>query len=408
MERVVVTGIGLVSSLGQSLEDVTASLREGRSGIVRSPEREGLGFRSPLTGRIEGFDPRAHLSRRERRSMGEPSQYAAVAALRALDDAALERSALAHFGAGVIIGNDSVCGAAVEATDGTRAAASTRKLGSAMVVKCMNSSPNINLSVLLGTRGACWTVAAACASGAQALGQAWGLISSGQQDVVVCGGTQELNWHSMAAFDALGTFSTYDGEPQGASRPFSHDRDGLVPSGGAAVMVLESEAHAHARRARVRAELVSYAFSSDGYHVTSPSGKGAAWCIRRALEQAGIGTSEVEYVNAHAASTPVGDRVEAGVLGEVFGDNGPPVSSTKSLTGHECWMAGASEVAYSLLMSAGGFIAPNANFAGPDEGFEGVDIVRETRDTTPRLILSNSFGFGGTNACIVLRAPDAI
>ena len=338
--------------------------------------------------------------------MGEPAMYAAVAALRALQDADLKRDALHHFGAGVIIGNDSTCGAAVEATDGTRNDGTTRNLGSAMVVKCMNSSPNINLSVLLGSKGASWSVAAACASGAHAIGQAWQLIATGQQEVVVAGGTQELNWHSMAAFDALGTFSEWKGDPVSASRPFSSDRSGLVPSGGGAVLILESESHARARGARIRADLVSYAFSSDGYHVTSPSGKGAAWCIRRALEQAHLAPDEIEYVNAHAASTPVGDKVEAGVLLEVFGENGPPVSSTKSMTGHECWMAGASEVAYSLLMAEGGFIAPNINFNAPDVGTERLDVVRETRNTRPRTILSNSFGFGGTNACLVLRVHE--
>ncbi|MCB9759981.1 MAG: beta-ketoacyl-[acyl-carrier-protein] synthase family protein [Alphaproteobacteria bacterium] len=406
MEPVVITGLGLVSCLGQTPDAVSASLRQGRSGVVRSAERAGLGFRSPLTGAIPDFNPRDLLSRKERRAMGEPALYAAAAALRALDDAGLARDALAGPDYGVILGNDSTCVSAVETADRTRADGTTQRLGSGAVVECMNSSPSINLSVLLRTQGACWTLAAACASGAHALGQAWGLIATGQQQAVVCGGTQELGWAGMAGFDGLGAFSTFEGEPGDAPRPFSQDRDGLVPSGGGAVLVLESLSHARARGARIRAELLSYAFSSDGHHVTSPSGRGAARCIRSALDRAGVSASEIEYVNAHAAGTPVGDAVEAQAILEVFGERCPPVSSTKSLTGHECWMAGASEVAYALLMAEGGFLAPNRNFTAPDPGAEALNVLRATAETDARLMLSNSFGFGGTNACLVFRAEE--
>jgi 3-oxoacyl-[acyl-carrier-protein] synthase I len=402
LERVVITGLGLVSCLGHSPTEVAASLRAGRSGIVRDPERAEVGFRSPLTGAIQGFDAKAYLKRKERRSMGEPALYAAVAALRAVEDAQLDRDALRRPDAGVILGNDSTAGSVTSMVDRTRADGTTRNLGSSAIVEVMNSTATMNLSVLLGTQGASWTISAACSSGAHSIGQGYGLIATGQQDVMVVGGTQEINWPTMAAFDALSAFSTHDGDPGDAVRPFSRDRDGLVPSGGSAVLILESLSHAQARGARVRAEVLSYAFSSDGYHVTAPSGEGAVRCVRKALALARTLPEEVEYVNAHAAGTAVGDATEAAAMLDVFGPKGPPISSTKSLTGHECWMAGASEVAYTLLMAEGGFLAPNRNFTGHDDGAEALDIIRETRDVQARRLVSNSFGFGGTNACLVL------
>jgi 3-oxoacyl-[acyl-carrier-protein] synthase-1 len=381
-----------------------ASLRAGRSGIVRDQERVELGFRSPLTGAIHGFEPKAHLTRKERRSMGEPARYAAVAALRALQDADLDRAALRHPDAGVILGNDSTAGSTASMFERTLRDGTTRNLGSSAIVEVMNSTASMNLSVLLGTRGANWTISAACSSGAHSIGQGYSLIATGQQDVMVVGGTQEINWPTMAAFDALGAFSVHQGDPGDSVRPFSRDRDGLVPSGGSAVLILESLSHAMARNARVRAEILSYTFTSDGHHVTAPSGEGAVRCIRKALELCRLLPEEIEYINAHAAGTTVGDAIEAKALLDVFGADGPPVSSTKSMTGHECWMAGASELAYSLLMADGGFLAPNRNFSAHDDGAEGLDIIRETRDVRARHILSNSFGFGGTNACLVVDA----
>ncbi|HET7784644.1 MAG TPA: beta-ketoacyl-[acyl-carrier-protein] synthase family protein [Myxococcales bacterium] len=404
MEEVAITGIGLVSCLGHELTEVARALRDGRSGIVRDPEREALGFRSPLTGAIRGFDPAAYLSRKERRSMGEPALYGAVAALRALADAGLPRDSLSRPEVGVVLGNDSAAEATRRAVDETRAARGTRGLGSGAVVEAMTSSATINLSVLLGTRGACWTVAGACASGAHAVGQAAALAATNQQDVVLAGGVQEINWAGSCAFDGLGAFSTRGGDPAEASRPFSADRDGLVPSGGGAVLVLERRAHAEARGARIRGLVRAYAFSSDGVHVTAPGGDGARWCMRRALALAKMAPDEIDYVNAHATGTPLGDAVEAAAIRDVFGTQGPPVSSTKSLTGHECWMAGASELAYTLLMMEHGFIAATRNLATPDPACEGLDLPRQTRDRRPRTALSNSFGFGGTNACIVVEA----
>jgi 3-oxoacyl-[acyl-carrier-protein] synthase-1 len=406
VERVVITGLGLISCLGRDRGEITDALRRGIPGLVRDPRRMELGFQSPITGALRDFDPRRWVSRKERRAMGEPALYAACASLEALEHAGLTRDALKGPDYGVIFGNDSTCGAAYEYGTKTLAEGGTRGLGASAVVECMNSSPNINLSVLLGTQGACWTVSAACASGAHAIGQAWSLIATGQQQAVVCGGTQELHWAGMAGFDALGTFSTWDADPAQAVRPFSADRMGLAPSGGGAALVVESLSHAQARGAPILAELLAYSFSSDGSHVTTPSGAGAARCIRQALRIAGVGPDEIEYINAHAAGTPVGDRVEAEAILEVFGAACPPVSSTKALTGHECWMAGASELAYTLLMCHGGFLAPNLNYSAPDPGCEALDVITATRHQRARLVLSNSFGFGGTNAALVLRVPD--
>lgn len=405
-ESVVVTGIGLVSCLGHTLDEIADALESGRSGIVREPERIERGFRSALTGRLPPFDTRQLLARKERRSMGEPAIYGAVAALRALEDAALDRQSLRRPEVGVIVGNDSTCFDAAAGVQQTLADGGTRNLGASAVVKTMNSGTTMNLSVLFGTQGANWTVSGACASGAHAIGQAAWLIASGQQDVVICGGVQEVNWQSMAAFDGQGTFSVRDGDPAEASRPFDAGRDGLVPSGGGAVLILESARHARARDARVRAELLGYGFSSDGHHITTPTGEGARRCMERVLQQARMTPGEVEFISAHATSTPLGDAAEARAIAQVFGERTPPVTSTKGLTGHECWMSGASEVAYALLMAERGFLAANRNLEQVDPVARGIDLVRAVRRTRPRRILSNSFGFGGTNSCLLLGVPE--
>lgn len=404
MDTAVITGIGIVSCLGHDLDAVAQALRDGRSGIVRDPEREALGFQCALTGAIDGFDPAERLGRKERRGMAEPALYGAVAALRALDDASLSRDALHRAEAGVIVGNDSSADAVRRACDETRSAGGTRLLGSSAVVEAMNSSASMSLSVLLGTKGACWSVSGACASGAHAIGQACMLIESGRQDVVVVGGVQEINWAAMCAFDGLGAFSTWQGEPAQASRPFSANRDGLVPGGGGAMLVVESLRHARARSARVRAVLRAYAFSSDGQHLTLPDGQGARRCMREALERAALTPDDIDYVSAHATATPAGDAAEAAAILDVFGDARPPVSSTKGLTGHECWMAGASEITYSLLMAEHGFVAANANLVEPDPACAGLNLVQRAYDARVRTILSNSFGFGGTNASLILEA----
>jgi 3-oxoacyl-[acyl-carrier-protein] synthase I len=406
--RVAITGMGLVSCLGLDLDTVSQSLRTGRSGIAVDPERVEMGFRSPFSGVITGYDVRQYVNRKQVKSMGQPAQFAVGAAVQAVQSARLDPELLRDAGAGIVVGNDSCALPSVEVVDQVRTDKSTRLLGSGRILQVMSSTVTMNLATFFGVRGAAWTISAACASGAHSIGQGYMLIKSGMQDVVLCGGAQEINWQSMASFDALGAFADPSAEAGTACRPFDRGRTGLVPSGGAAMLVLERMDRAIERGAPILAEIVGYAFSSDGEHLTQPCGHGAVRAMKSVLEQAKRAPGEVEYINAHATSTPVGDAVEARAILEVFdGKRTPPVSSTKSMTGHECWMAGASEVAYSLLMMRDGFLAPNANFEATDAGLEQLDVIKEARDAKPRLVLSNSFGFGGTNAAVLLQAFEA-
>jgi 3-oxoacyl-[acyl-carrier-protein] synthase-1 len=353
------------------------------------------------------FDAAALLSRRERKPMGEPAVYGAVAALRALEHAGLDRGALDRPEYGVIVSNDSTCGAAVAVAEGVRAGGSTSGLGSGHVIQVMASSVATTLSTMLGTRGACWSVGAGCAGGTHAIGQAAQMVRDGQQDMVLVVGAQETSWVTVASFDALGAFSRRTGAPEEASRPFDVERDGLVPSGGGACLVLESLDHAGGRGARQLARVLGYGYSSDGRHITSPSGDGAIRAMRMALTSGATAAGEVDYVNAHAASTVVGDAHEARSLVEVFGRNGgPAISSTKSLTGHEFWMAGVSEALYTVLMMDSGFVAATRNLTEADPTADGLDLVHRTRETRLDRCLSNSFGLGGTNASILLGRAD--
>jgi 3-oxoacyl-[acyl-carrier-protein] synthase-1 len=400
-ERVFISGMAAISCLGNTLAEIEESLRSGRSGIGLDPVRAELGFRSPLTGLIQGFDANTLLDRKARKSMHESVQWQAFAALKAVEHAGLTERHLRTPRAGLIIGNDSACAPNVAIADATRRDGTTQMLGSGAIFQSMNSSPTMNLNTLLGTQGAAWTLAAACASGAHAIGQGYMLIKAGLHDVVVSGGMQEITWESMASFDALAAFSKRSDSPHQASRPFDRARDGLVPSGGAAALILESESHLRARGGNPICEVRGYGFSSDGEHLTVPSGDGARRAMRSALDIAGLGAHEVDYINAHATSTVVGDAKEAGAIREILGEE-TPVSSTKSMTGHECWMSGASEVLYSALMIRGGFIAPNINFEAQEEDAPHVNVVPATLERRLRNVLVNSFGFGGTNASIVL------
>ena len=401
--HVAITGLGGITCIGTTLDDIAASLRRGRSGIVLDPERRRRGFRSALTGRIEGFDAKDYgLSRKMLRTMCEPAQYAYAAATAALGEAGLPPAALSGGRCGIIFGNDSTVLPAVESVDIARETGETHFIGGGHIFRAMNSTVSMNLATHFGIQGANWTVGAACASGAHAIGQAALLIRAGLQDIVVTGGAQETNWQSMAGFDALAAFSVREDEPERASRPFDADRDGLVPSGGAACLILEELEHARARGAPVYAVVRGYGFSSDGSgHLAQPKPEGAARAMRMALGDAGVAPDEIDYINAHATSTIGGDFAEAQAIAGLFGSS-VPVSSTKSMTGHECWMAGASEVLYTALMGRDGFLAPNVNFSRLSHGCPMLHIVRETTAARLRLALSNSFGFGGTNAALVL------
>ena len=387
-----ITGLGIVSCLGSTLDDVAAALRAGRSGIVLDEQRRRMGFRSALTGRVRGFDPAGKgLTRKMMRTMCEPAQYASAAVRDALKDAGLEADDCRSHRVGVVFGNDSAAKPAVESIDIVREHGETHFIGGGHIFRLMNSTVSMNLSVQLGTRGANWTLSAACASGGHAVGQALMLIRSGLQDVVLTGGSQETNWESMASFDSLGVFSTREDDPEKASRPFDAERDGLVPSGGAACIILENLDHARARNARVHGIVAGYGFSSDGSgHLTHTDGAGALRAMRMALEDARVGPEEIDYLNAHATSTPLGDKAEANAIAELFGAR-TPVSSTKAMTGHECWMSGASEVLYAALMARDGFMAPNINFARQETDCPKINIVNQATPARIRKVLSRAY-----------------
>ncbi|GAB4335626.1 MAG: beta-ketoacyl-[acyl-carrier-protein] synthase family protein [Desulfobulbaceae bacterium] len=406
-ERVVITGMGIISCLGNDRDTVTRSLREGRSGVTLLPERKEMGFKSCLSGSIRDFDPAAHLSRKQRKTLPEFGIWAWAAVRQALDQAGIDRETLREdTRTGLIFGNDSSAATPVEQVAILRAEGDTTSIGSGHIFRSLTSTITLNLSTLLGIRGMSWTVAGACASGAMAVGQAAELIATGRQDRMICGGAQEITWESMCSFDTLDAFSRRENEPHQASRPFDRDRDGLVPSGGAACLVLESLATARERGATILAEVLGYGVTSDGYHIVLPSGEGIERAMLMALGSAGLTAADIDLVLAHATSTPAGDEKEAEALTRVFTDQGaaPPVSAPKGLTGHEFWMAGASQVVYGLLMAQGGFVAGNRNLENPDPAAAGLNLPRETIPATPRLLLCNASGFGGTNASLVIRA----
>lgn len=400
--RVVITGMGIYSCIGTNIEAVRQSLYEGKSGIVLLPERKEYGYRSALTGYVPNPDLKQLLGRRERISMGQESEFAYMATSEALAQAAITPNYLRENEVGILYGNDSVAGSVIETNDKIREKRDTTLVGSGAVFKTMNSTVTMNLSTLYGLRGINMSISAACASGSHAVGLAYLLIQSGLQDCIVCGGAQEINKYSMGSFDGLGVFSMREDDPTRASRPFDAARDGLVPSGGAATLVLESYEHAMQRGATPIAEVVGYGFSSNGGHISTPNVEGPARAMERALQNAGLRATDIDYINAHATSTPIGDANEAKAIYQLFGGN-TPVSSTKGLTGHECWMAGASEIVYSVIMMQHNFIAPNLNFETADADSGRLRIIAETTPQRIDTFLSNSFGFGGTNSAIIVR-----
>jgi 3-oxoacyl-[acyl-carrier-protein] synthase I len=402
MHNVAITGLGIISCLGNDIETVAQALYEGRSGVGLDSRRKELGFRSPLTGLIRGFDPAGYLSRKQRKTMPEFAVQAHAATMQALVMAGLEAAELRNDQTGLIFGCDSSCAACVDQVDMLREHQDTRSIGSGHIFRSMNSTVTMNLNTLLGTRGACWTISSACSSGGHAVGQAADLIAMGRQERMICGGAQEINPESMCSFDGLGAFSTRTNHPESASRPFDMNRDGLVPSGGAAALVLERMDLARKRGATIYGQVQGYGFSSDGGHISVPSGDGLERAMRMALGQAGLQPDAIDYICAHATSTPAGDAVEAQSIAALFGTPGPAVSSLKSMTGHELWMSGAAQVVYSVLMARKGFIAPNINFEQPDKASALLDIVTQARPARLRHVLCNSAGFGGTNACLAL------
>ena len=403
-KRVVITGMGIWSCLGTDIEMVRHSLYEGKSGIGLQPERLEYGYRSGLTGIVETpVITKQMLDRHTRAGMSEEAQYAYMASKQAFEQAGIDDQYLRDNEVGCIFGNDSSAKPVIEASKIMDEKHDSAMLGYGIIFQSMNSTVNMNLSTIFHLRGVNFTISAACASGSHSIGLGYMMIKQGLQDMVLCGGAQETNYYSMASFDALGAFSVRMNEPAKASRPFDRDRDGLIPSGGAAALVLEDYDHAVARGANILAEVAGYGFSSNGGGISEPSDNGSVIAMSRAIKDAGIALDDIDYINAHATSTLQGDMYEAIALDRLFRGQRALISSTKSMTGHECWMAGASEIVYSIIMMQNNFVAPNINFENPDEYSEKINLTAKTVETEVNTVLSNSFGFGGTNSALVIK-----
>lgn len=403
MTRVVITGMGIYSCIGQNLNDVLDSLKQGKSGIGIDPERAEFGFRSSLTGILPKPNLTKVLDRRKRISMSQEAAYAYVATAEALNNAGIDDNFLDSREVGILYGNDSSALAVVEGVDLIREKKNTTLVGSGSVFQSMNSTVTMNLSVIFRLKGINLTIAGACASGSHSIGMAFMMIKNGLQECIICGGAQEVNKYAVSSFDGLNAFSVRNDSPLEASRPFDADRDGLVPSGGAATVILESYESAIKRGAPILAEILSYGFSSNGDHISVPNIEGPKRSLLMALDLAGVRREDIGYINAHATSTPIGDFNEALAIDQVFGDHKPYVGSTKSLTGHEMWMAGASEIVYSVLMMKNSFIAPTINYNKADEASSKLKISNKPVDFKFDHLLSNSFGFGGTNSTLILK-----
>lgn len=403
MNRVVITGIGIYSCIGKNLDEVSNSLYKGQSGIILDKERKDFGYRSGLTGFVERPHLKELLDRRSRIMLPEQGEYAYVATLEALAQACIDQDYLDRNEVGILYGNDSSAKAIIDATDIIREKKNTMMIGSGAVFQTMNSTVTMNLATIFKLKGINFTISAACASGSHSIGVAYQFIKTGLQDCIICGGAQEINQFAMGSFDALSAFSVNEADPSKASRPFDRGRDGLIPSGGAATVILESLESATKRGATILGEVVGYGFSSNGAHISNPTVEGPVRSLSMALKDSGLNAAGIDYINAHATSTPAGDSSEAKAIYEVFGASNPLVSSTKSMTGHECWMAGASEIVYSMLMMKNSFIAPNINFETPDEDSAKLNIAKKTIEKDINVFLSNSFGFGGTNSSLIIK-----
>ncbi len=400
MKRVVITGLGLTSCLGNDRDSVVDSLRHAKSGIRAIPEYAELGFRSHVGG-APTVDIEGRIDRKLRRFMADTAAFAYLAMEDAIADAGLTREHIADPRIGVIAGSGGgSCANQVEAVDLLRAKG-VRRVGPYMVTRTMTSTVSANLATAFGIRGLNYSIASACATSAHCIGAAMEQIQLGKQDLVFAGGGEELHWSQTVLFDAMGALSAkYNATPGKASRAYDADRDGFVIAGGGGMLVVESLEHAQARGARILAEIVGYGATSDGADMVAPSGEGAARCMRQAMATV---DGPIDYINTHGTSTPVGDVAELGALKEVFGAAMPPFSSTKSLSGHSLGAAGVHEAIYCLLMMERGFIAGSANVDTVDPAADGLPLVRTSRDAKLDTVMSNSFGFGGTNATLVLR-----
>ena len=396
--------MGIWSCLGYNVDEVRQSLFEGKSGIGLEPERLDYGYQSGLTGIVKLPQLKGVIDRRLRRGFSEEAEFAFMASKEAFEMANISDEYLLNNEVGCLFGNDSSAKPVIEASKIMDEKRDTELLGQNFIFQAMNSTVNMNMSTVFHLKGVNFSISAACASGSHSIGIGYMLIKQGLQDMILCGGAQEINFYSMASFDALGAFSKRMDEPAKASRPFDRDRDGLIPSGGAAALVLEEYEHAVARGATILAEVSGYGFSSNGTAVISqPSDEGCVIAMQRAMNDAGISADDVDYINAHATSTHLGDMYEAIALNRLFNGKHALISSTKGMTGHECWMAGASEIVYSTLMMQNSFVAPNINLENRDEYSEPLNLADKTVETEVNTVLSNSFGFGGTNSALVIK-----
>jgi len=405
MRRVVVSGMGIVSSIGNNTQEVLASLREARPGISRAEKFAELGFRCQVEG-APTLDPSEAVDRRAMRFLGGGAAWNHVAMEQAIRDSGVEESDISNERTGIIMGSGGPSTRAiVEAADIARSKG-PKRVGPFAVPKAMSSTASATLATWFKIKGVNYSISSACATSNHCIGNAMEVIQLGKQDMIFAGGCEELDWTLSVLFDAMGAMSSgYNDTPQKASRAYDANRDGFVIAGGAGVLVLEELEHAQARGAKIYAEIVGYGATSDGYDMVAPNGEGAARCMRMALQNV---RAPIDYINPHATSTPIGDLKEIEAIREVFGANCPPISATKSLTGHSLGAAGAQEAIYSLLMMNNGFIAESANIETLDPAFADMPIVRERQDNVQlNCVLSNSFGFGGTNASLVFKRLDA-
>lgn len=395
--------MGIWSCIGKNIEEVRHSLYEGKSGIGIEPERIKYGYRSALTGIVEHPKLKGIIDRRLRVGLAEEGEYAYMASKQAFENARIDENYLMKNEIGIIFGNDSSAKPVIDAANIMDEKHDSALLGSGLIFQSMNSTVTMNLSTIFHLQGINFTVSAACASGSHSIGLGYLMIKQGLQDMILCGGAQETNYYSMATFDALNAFSVRMDDPTKASRPFDRDRDGLIPSGGAAALMLEEYEHAVARRANIICEVCGYGFSSNGKGISQANDEGSIKAMTRAMNEAEVTADDIDYINAHATSTPQGDAFEAIALERMFREKHALISSTKSMTGHECWMAGASEIVYSAIMMQHNFVAPNINLENPDEHAAKINLTAKTIDTEINTVLSNSFGFGGTNSALIIK-----
>jgi 3-oxoacyl-[acyl-carrier-protein] synthase-1 len=400
MRRVVVTGIGIVSSIGNNANEVLASLREAKSGISFAPEYAELGFRCQVHGKPD-LDWESMVDRRAARFLAQGTAFGHIAMEQAIADSGLAEDEVSNDRTGLIVGaGGPSTSSIVQAAEITREKG-PKRVGPFAVPKAMSSGPSAVLATWFKIRGLNFSISSACATSTHCIGSAYEQIALGKQDVIFAGGTEELHWTLSNLFDAMGAMSSnFNATPERASRAYDRDRDGFVIAGGAGIVVVEEYERAKARGAKIYGEIVGYAANSDGYDMVAPSGEGAARCMHMALETAG--GRKIDYLNPHGTATPVGDAKEMEAVRQVFGDAMPLISSTKSLTGHSLGAAGAQEAIYSLMMMNNGFVAESANIDNLDPAFEGMPIVRERLDRDLETVMSNSFGFGGTNGCLVM------